>query len=100
MPAPAQILVQRRRGKWSIKGADLDRTFADQLSAIKAGIEWANETGKNGKPITVLCQTARRQFKKIWTYGVDAYPPTRSGLPEICAASPAVAANGARRDKF
>jgi hypothetical protein len=48
----------------------------------------------------VLCQTARRQFKKIWTYGVDAYPPTRSGLPEICAASPAVAANGARRDKF
>jgi|SoiMethySBSTD1v2_1073268.scaffolds.fasta_scaffold698298_3 hypothetical protein len=89
MTQHAQILVWRRRGKWSVKGADEERTFPDQRAAIKAGIEWANETGKNGKPAMVLCRTAKRQFKTIWTYGVDAYPPTQSGLPEICGAAPA-----------
>jgi hypothetical protein len=93
MAQHTQILVWKRRGKWSVKGADLDRTFSDQLTAIKAGIEWANETGKNGKPATVLCRTAKRQFRQIWTYGVDTYPPSRSGLPEICAASVATTAD-------
>jgi hypothetical protein len=89
MARHAQILVLKRRGKWSVKGGDVDQIFSNQLAAIKAGIDRANETGKNGKPATVLCRTAKRQFKTIWTYGVDAYPPTRSGLPEICKASPA-----------
>jgi hypothetical protein len=91
MSTHTEILVWRRRGKWSVKGVDLEQTFSDQRTAIKAGIDWANETGKNGKPAMVLCQIAKRQFKRIWTYGVDSYPPTRSGLPEMCAASPAAA---------
>ena len=86
-----QILVLKRRGKWSVKAGEQEQTFCDQLAAMKAGIELANETGKNGKPSTVLFQTAKSRFKKVWTYGLDPYPPTRSGLPEICAASPALA---------
>ena|ERR1700730_12834579 len=95
-----QILVLKRRGKWLVQAADLDQTFSDQLAAIKAGIELANETGKNGKPSVVLVQTAKSRFKTLWTYGVDPYPPTRSGLPEICAASAAMVSNerGTRRE--
>jgi hypothetical protein len=85
----AQILVLRRRGKWSVKSMDVDQTFPDQLAAMKAGIELANETGKNGKASMVLVRTARNRFKKVWTFGVDSYPPTQSGLPEICTAEDA-----------
>jgi hypothetical protein len=86
-----QILVLKRRGKWLVKAGELEQTFGDQLAAIKAGIELANETGKNGKPSTVLFQAKKSRFKTLWTYGLDPYPPTRSGLPELCAASPVLA---------
>jgi hypothetical protein len=73
MPKLAQILVWRRRGKWTVKEilvwrhrgqwavkcAMLDRTFSNELAAIKAGIDWANEAGKNGTPAVVLCRTAK-----------------------------------------
>jgi hypothetical protein len=86
-----QILVLKRRGKWSVKAGEHEQTFCDQLAAIKAGIELANETGKNGKPSAVLFQAAKSRYNKVWTYGLDPYPPAHSGLPAICAASPVLA---------
>jgi hypothetical protein len=70
-----------------VKAAVADEMFGDQLAAIKASIHLANETGKNGKQSVVVFQFAKNRFKRIWTYGIDPYPPSRSGLPEICAAS-------------
>jgi hypothetical protein len=87
MGAHAQIIVLKRRSKWWLKAADVCDIFPDQLAAIKAGIDLAHESGKNGKPAAVIFQLRKNEFKTVWTYGVDAYPPTRTGLPEICAAS-------------
>jgi ABC-type Fe3+-hydroxamate transport system substrate-binding protein len=80
MADPAQIIVFKRRGKWSLKAAEIDQIFADQSAAIKAGIELANERGKNGKPSVVLLRKSKDEFKKIWTYGVDSYPPSLAEL--------------------
>jgi ABC-type Fe3+-hydroxamate transport system substrate-binding protein len=82
MADPAQIIVFRRRGKWSLKAAETDQVFADQLTAIKAGIELANERGKNGKPSVVLFRKSKDEFRKIWTYGIDSYPPSLAELSE------------------
>ena len=80
MADPAQIIVFKRRGKWSLKAAEIDQTFADQPAAIKAGIELANERGKNGKPSVVFLRKSKDEFRKIWTYGVDSYPPSLAVL--------------------
>jgi hypothetical protein len=80
MADPAQIIVFRRRGKWSLKAAEIDQIFVDQLTAIKAGIELANERGKNGKPSVVFLRKSKDEFRKIWTYGVDSYPPSLAVL--------------------
>ena len=82
----AQIIVLKRRGKWWLKTGDVCDVFPGQLAAITAGIDLAHESGKNGQPSMVLFQLKKNEFKTVWTYGRDAYPPTRSGLPEICAA--------------
>jgi hypothetical protein len=58
------------------KDAETDQVFADQLTAIKAGIELANERGKNGTLSVVLLRKSKDEFRKIWTYGVDSYPPS------------------------
>jgi hypothetical protein len=92
MPAPLQILVRKQRGRWSVSSSG--RTFTDQLAAIKAGIDLANESGRNGRPAVVLYQAAKSRYRKVWTYGTDAYPPSRSGLPEICAAAPVTRGTG------
>jgi hypothetical protein len=82
----AQVVVLKRRGKWCLKAEEVCDIFPDQRAAMKAGIDLAHEVGKNGKPSAVLFQIKKNAFKTVWTYGVDSYPPTRSGLPEICAA--------------
>ena len=92
MSGAAQVIVLKRKGRWIVKAADADEMFGDQLAAIKAGIHLANETGKNGKRSVVVFQFAKNRFKTIWTYRIDPYPPSRSGLPEICAASTPTAA--------
>jgi hypothetical protein len=78
-----QFIVLRRKGIWSVKAADLVRAFSDQLAAMQAGIELANESGKNGKPSVVLFQIKKNRFDTIWTYGKDSYPPPRSSLPTV-----------------
>ena len=73
----SQFIVLKRKGRWSVKATDVDQTFADQLAAIKAGIELANEAGKNGKASVVLFGIAKTQFKKIldvWGGFISAHP--------------------------
>lgn len=82
----ARIIVVKRRGKWWLQSPDLCDVFPDQLAAMKVGIILAHEAGKHGNPSAVLFQLKKNDFKTVWTYGVDPYPPTSSGLPEICAA--------------
>jgi hypothetical protein len=89
VPAYIQFIVLRRKGAWSVKSADLVRTFPSQLAAMQAGIEMANESGKNGKPSVVLFEMGKKRFDTIWTYGKDPYPLPRSSLPAISEAAAA-----------
>jgi hypothetical protein len=83
VPGYIQFIVLRRKGTWSVKAADLVRGFGGQREAMHAGIELANESGKNGKPSVVLFQTGKNRFDTIWTYGKDPYPPAKSTLPAL-----------------
>jgi hypothetical protein len=83
VPEYIQFIVLRRKGTWSVKAADLVRAFSGQLEAMQAGIELANESGKNGKPSVVLFEMGKSRFDTIWTYGKDPYPLPRSSLPTI-----------------
>jgi hypothetical protein len=74
-----QFVVRQRKGTWSVTSADLDRSFAARATALKAAIELANESGKNGKPAIVCAEGDGGQFEAIWTYGTDLYPPTGLG---------------------
>jgi hypothetical protein len=93
----SQFIVLKRKGRWSVKGADVDQTFADQLAAIKAGIELANEAGKNGKASVVLFGVSKTRFKTIWTFGVDSYPSNPSGLCEMGTGSSTKTSIASRR---
>ena len=81
MTALIQFIVRKRDGKWVIKSKDLERIFSVQREAVDAAIRFANESGKEGKPGVVLFQKSKTKFEKIWTYGEDSYPPTKSDLP-------------------
>ena len=80
MSSLIQFLVHRRKGKWSVKANDFERSFSIQREAMVAAVRLANETGKNGKPSVVILQQAKNKFEKIWTYGESPYPPTISDL--------------------
>jgi hypothetical protein len=75
-----QFIVLKRKGKWSVKSNDLERSFLVQHEAMIAAVRLANESGKNGKPSVVILQQAKNTFKKVWTYGESPYPPTMSDL--------------------
>jgi hypothetical protein len=81
MTAVIQFLVLRRDNKWVVKSGDLERFFSTQREALDAAIRSANDSGKEGKPGAVLFQKSKSEFEKIWTYGEDSYPPTKSDLP-------------------
>jgi len=82
-----QFIVLKRKGKWAVKSADQERSFAAQREALHAAIELANECGKNGKPSVVLLQKAKNQCDTIWTYGESAFPPSKSDAPALAEAS-------------
>jgi hypothetical protein len=82
-----QFIVLKRKGKWSVKSTDQERSFSGQLEAIHAAVQLANECGKNGKPSVVLLQAAKNQFETIWTYGASPFPPGKSDLPPLSEAS-------------
>jgi hypothetical protein len=80
MRAPVQFVVLKRADKWVVKWQDAERAFPGQHKALEAAVKLAHDSGKNGKPAVVLFQRAKTDFRKIWTYGESAYPPTKSDL--------------------
>ena len=83
MKAPVQFIVLKRADKWVIKWQDAERAFPAQHKALEAAIKLANDSGKNGTPAVVLCQRSKTDFRKVWTYGESAYPPTKSDLSVV-----------------
>ena len=81
-----QFVVRQRKGTWSVTAADLDRSFAGRETALKAAVELANESGKNGKPAVVCAEGESGQYEAVWTYGTDPYPPT--GLKQLRGRTP------------
>ena len=75
-----QFIVLRKHGKWQIKSAEPDDIcFPDFETAVKAAVDLAHESGRDGKPALVKVQREER-FETIWTYGEDAYPVRISEL--------------------
>jgi len=81
MTTVIQFLVFKRDHKWVVKSGDSERFFSTQREGVDAAIRSANDSGKEGKPGAVLFQKSKSEFEKIWTYGEDSYPPTKSDLP-------------------
>jgi hypothetical protein len=81
--SPIQFLVLRQGGTWSVRSQDQERSFSDQRAAARAAVDLANHSGKNGKPAVVIVERGKGRFKTIWTYGQDAYPPSKLDLPRI-----------------
>src|SRR4030081_2855659 len=71
-----QFVLRQRKGTWSVTSADLDRSFAARATALKAAVELANESGKNGKPAVLCAGGEGGKYEAVWTYGTDPYPPT------------------------
>lgn len=86
MTAVAQFLVLKRQDKWVVKSKDLERFFSIEQQAVDAAIRLANDSGKEGKPGSVLFQKSKTKFETIWTYGENSYPPARSDLPRMSGA--------------
>ena len=83
MTTMVQFIVLKRQGKWVVQCNDLERFFSIQREAVDAAIRFANDSGKEGKPGTVLFQKSKTEFETIWTYGESPYPPQRSDLPAM-----------------
>jgi hypothetical protein len=75
-----QFIVLRRENKGVVKSKGVERSFSTQREAVDAAIRLANDSGKEGKPGAVLVQKSKTEFEKIWTYGENSYPPTKSDL--------------------
>ena len=78
-----QFIVLKHGGKWVVRSNDLERVFSAQREAVDAAIQFANDSGKEGKPGVVLLQNSKTKFEKIWTYGQSPYPPAGSDLPML-----------------
>jgi hypothetical protein len=75
-----QFVVLKREDKWVVKSKELERVFSAQKKAVEAAVKLANDSGKDGKPAVVLFQRTKTDFQKIWTYGENAYPPSKLDL--------------------
>jgi hypothetical protein len=98
MRAPVQFVVLKRADKWVVKWQDAERAFPGQHKAVEAAIKLAHDSGKNGKPAVVLFQRTKTNFRKIWTYGESAYPPTKSDLGVLQPRKPKMPAASASHD--
>jgi hypothetical protein len=72
---PAQIVVCKKHGKWQIRSQLCEEQSFDALKpAVRAAVDHANTSGKNGQPASVILH-ASGKTTRVWTYGEDAYPP-------------------------
>jgi hypothetical protein len=75
--AHRQIIVLRNHGKWVVRSHRKEKPFETKEAALKARVDIAHQSGKNGEPAQVmLCDTTHAEAQVFWTYGEDAYPPS------------------------
>lgn len=74
--ARAQYIVVIHGGDWKISfdGKQFG-SYSTQRDAIKAAVDAAHQSGKNGHDAQVLIQGKDNRFRTEWTYGNDPYPP-------------------------
>lgn len=65
------------QGEWQIKYGEgkIAGPYATQKAAIRAAVDAAHSTGKNGHDAQVLVQGSDSKWQTEWTYGNDPYPP-------------------------
>lgn len=74
--ARAVYYVVNAQGRWKIKHGDqYFGPYATQRDAIRASVDAAHQSGKNGHDAQVLIQGQNNQWRTEWTYGHDPYPP-------------------------
>jgi len=74
--ARSQYFVVLHENQWKIKlGGQHYGPYSTQAAAIRAAVDAAHDTGKNGQDAQVLVQGTDNQFRTEWTYGHDPYPP-------------------------
>jgi hypothetical protein len=82
-----QFIVRQRKGSWSITSGDLDQSFEDCAAAMKAAVDLANKSGKDGKPALVNVEGRKGEFRTAWTYGTDPYPPSKADIAKVAPSS-------------
>lgn len=73
--ARAEYYILSAGGQWKIRHDGKDYHYATQQEAIRAAVDAAHSSGKNGHDAQVLVQGANGQWRTEWTYGHDPYPP-------------------------
>ena len=73
--ARAEYYVLSNGGSWKVRHSGQDHLYDTQANAIKAAVDAAHQSGKDGHNAQVLVQGQGGQWRTEWTYGDDPYPP-------------------------
>jgi Uncharacterized protein conserved in bacteria (DUF2188) len=74
--ARAVYYLVLHQNQWKIKFNDEHYgPYQTQGAAIRAAVEAAHSSGKQGHDAQVLVQARDNKFRTEWTYGHDPYPP-------------------------
>ena len=67
----------------SIKCSAKEQPYESKESTLKAAVDVAYRSGKDGEPAKVMvCDTKHAEAHVFWTYGVDIYPPAIKAAAE------------------
>jgi hypothetical protein len=71
-----QYFVVLHQDEWKIKfDGKHYGPYDTQRAAIRAAVDAAHDSGKNGHDAQALVQGRDNKFRTEWTYGNDPYPP-------------------------
>ena len=71
----SQVIVLKNKGRWVLRHAGGEKPHPTQVAALKAAVEIAYQSGKNGRPAKVMLVDAKLGLARaFWTYGQDTYP--------------------------
>lgn len=73
--ARAKYYVLSNAGAWKVRFEEQDFHYRTQLEAMRAAVDAAHQSGRNGHDAQVLVQGQSGQWRAEWTYGHDPYPP-------------------------
>jgi hypothetical protein len=63
-------------GDWRVRvDGRLEGSFETQAEALRAAIDAANDAGERGLKAQVFTQGRDDQFKVVWRYGGNPFPP-------------------------